>query len=217
MGRRARATGAKPYLHGAMNVVSTLVLCLAIGRLICVLCPSQDDHDSNDQRVPKWMPTPGQDERRHTSLSGGRHDESGPRHALTTDDVLRGVKIPIHEQHQNLRQRRAVEGERAANKKPQPVAVESSYESPTSRRAGSPSGGSGAAWGLGRRVLIFTMDSLQDRVALASKGGPAGEIKIRESLSAALKEAGVEVSRCWLGVGGVCIALSFSVRHPELN
>ena len=38
------------------------------------------------------------------------------------------------------------------------------------------------------------MDSLADRVELAAKGGPAGEIKIRESLSKALEEAGVEVS-----------------------
>ena len=182
-----------------MNVVSTLVLCLAVGRLVFVLRPPQDDRDSNHQRVPKWMPTPRQDERRHTSLSGGRHDESGHRHAVTTDDVLRGVMIPMHEQQQYLRQRRAEEGERAANyNKQQAVVVESGYKSPTSRRAGSPSGGSDAAWGLGRRVLIFTMDSLQDRVALASKGGPAGEIKIRESLSAALKEAGVEVSRCFV-------------------
>lgn len=38
------------------------------------------------------------------------------------------------------------------------------------------------------------MDSLADRVELAARGGPAGEIKIRESLSKALEEAGVEVS-----------------------
>lgn len=38
------------------------------------------------------------------------------------------------------------------------------------------------------------MDSLADRVELAARGGPAGEIKIRESLSRALEEAGVEAS-----------------------
>lgn len=190
MGRRA-----KPYLPGALNVVSTLVLCFAIGRLLYVLRPFQDilgrNHD-NDQRVPKWLPPPRQDERRHSSLPR-RHHESGHHHHAPTDDVLRGVMIPIHEQQQHLRQRRAEEGERAADNKQQTaVVVESGYSK--SHRAGSPSEGGGSAWGLGKRVLIFTMDSLQDRVALASRGGPAGEIKIRESLSAALTEAGVEVN-----------------------
>lgn len=201
MGRRA-----KPYLHGAMNVASTLVLCLAVGRLIFVLRPSQDvlgrDQDSSSpQRVPKWLPTPKQDERRHSSPSGVRghhHEQSGHRVAVTTDDVLRGVMIQTQEEQQYLRQRRAEEGERAAdnsNKQQGAVVVDSGDGRTTNRRAGSPSGGSGdVAWGLGKRVLIFTMDSLQDRVALASKGGPAGEIKIRESLSAALKDAGVEVN-----------------------
>lgn len=200
MGRRA-----KPYLHGAMNVASTLVLCLAVGRLIFVLRPSQDvlgrDQDSSPQRVPKWLPTPKQDERRHSSPSGVRghhHDEqSGHRVPVTTDDVLRGVVIQTQEEQQYLRQRRAEERERAADNsnKQQGAVVDSGYRRTTNGRARLPSGGSGdVAWGLGKRVLIFTMDSLQDRVALASKGGPAGEIKIRESLSAALKDAGVEVS-----------------------
>ena len=78
--------------------------------------------------------------------------------------------------------------------------VENGYRS---HRLSGPGGGADA-WGMGMRVLIFTMDSLQDRVALASKGGPAGEIKIRESLSAALSEAGVQVE-FWVGqLGGVC-------------
>lgn len=48
-------------------------------------------------------------------------------------------------------------------------------------------------WGTGKRVLIFTMDSLAKFVAAAARGGPAGEIKIRESLTTSLTEAGVQV------------------------
>lgn len=51
----------------------------------------------------------------------------------------------------------------------------------------------GQLWGDGYRVLIFTMDSLAKTVAAAAKGGPAGEIKIRESLTASLREGGVQV------------------------
>lgn len=186
MGRRA-----KPYLHGAMNVVSALVLCLAVGRLVYVL--RGRDLDNSHQRVPKWMPTPKQEEPRYGHPESGHH-----HHTVTTDDVLRGVMIPAHEQQQHLRQRPAGEGEReraAELHNKQAVVVESGYRSTTSRRVELPGeAGKDGAWGLGKRVLIFTMDSLQDRVALASKGGPAGEIKIRESLSAALKEAGVEVN-----------------------
>ncbi|CAM9101621.1 unnamed protein product [Discosporangium mesarthrocarpum] len=44
-----------------------------------------------------------------------------------------------------------------------------------------------------RRALIFTMDSLKERVELAKKGGPAGEIKIRRSLTKALEAMGIQV------------------------
>lgn len=49
-------------------------------------------------------------------------------------------------------------------------------------------------WGAGKTVLIFTMDSLAKFVAAAARGGPAGEIKIRESLMTSLTEAGVQVT-----------------------
>lgn len=49
-------------------------------------------------------------------------------------------------------------------------------------------------WGKGKKVLIFTMDSLDKTVAAANRGGPAGEIKVRESLTKSLKEAGVQVT-----------------------
>lgn len=184
MGRRANKT----YVHGVMNVLSTLVLCLAFGRLVYVLRPSQDTSLSGrDHKVPKWLPSPP------------RQDDRYPRQAdsITTDDVLRGAVIPLHEQQQHLRQRRTEEGARVDK---EAVVVENGYRS---HRLSGPGGGADA-WGMGMRVLIFTMDSLQDRVALASKGGPAGEIKIRESLSAALSEAGVQVE-FWVGqLGGVC-------------
>lgn len=48
-------------------------------------------------------------------------------------------------------------------------------------------------WGVGMKVLIFTMDSLEERMQLAAKGGPAGEIKVRKRLTKSLLEAGVEV------------------------
>lgn len=48
-------------------------------------------------------------------------------------------------------------------------------------------------WGIGSKVLLFTMDSLDKTVQAASRGGPAGEIKIRESLTTSLREAGVQV------------------------
>lgn len=50
-----------------------------------------------------------------------------------------------------------------------------------------------AKWGSGKTVLIFTMDSLQDTIESAARGGPAGEIKIRESMMKGLTEAGVQV------------------------
>ncbi|CAN0056299.1 unnamed protein product, partial [Choristocarpus tenellus] len=37
------------------------------------------------------------------------------------------------------------------------------------------------------------MDSLQERIEAAKRGGPAGEIKIRRSLTEALETIGIEV------------------------
>lgn len=44
----------------------------------------------------------------------------------------------------------------------------------------------------GGRALIFTMDSIQSYVDASRKGGPAGEILVRRSLEAGLRELGVE-------------------------
>lgn len=47
-----------------------------------------------------------------------------------------------------------------------------------------------------RRVFLFTMDSISAYVSAAGSGGPAGEITVRESLTAALAGMGVEVVIC---------------------
>lgn len=158
-------------MNGAMNVISTLVLCLTVGRLLFVIHSSQENSGQRQQRVPEWMPTPKEVEPRrtvpyrHKAISHFEDHHTGVVLVEPQQPNLRGMNLERRDGGELLHMRESGFGE----------------QSP------------GDEWGAGMRVLIFTMDSLQDRVALAAKGGPAGEIKIRESLTRSLEEAGVEV------------------------
>lgn len=185
-------------LHAVMNVVSSVLLLAAVGRLLFVIRkPPFDKTDVHKTKTTtpaasQWMLLQQQQQqlqqqqqdqwtaqrkKPHTLTRGGRGSEAAPMSAeqlelpLAVDSLDRQFDLTAASSggYKTAQDRREEEGE------------------------GDEEGA--LAWGarLKGRVLIFTMDSLQDRVALAARGGPAGEIKVRESLTASLLEAGVEV------------------------
>eukprot|EP00903_Cladosiphon_okamuranus_P019898 g18289.t1 len=199
-------------LHGAMNVMSSMLLCLAFGRLIVVLfgagiqSTTKNNSPAASHRVPAWFPTPQPQlkkdnyehrpvaSQRTAAYDAGRRGEAMPAQLEQLSNNLRGGGLENFDMHgfgNSLRPIPPVDPDRGSSS--------SSRSSSTGEGmvVGSGSGGfssaSYVAWAQGMRVLVFTMDSMHDTVARSKRGGPAGEIFVRESLTDALVEAGAEV------------------------
>lgn len=194
---------ARPHgqpVRGAMNVISSLLLYLTVGRLLFVLrgAPKSQNH-------PGWKPKidqlgqgpPARGYHRRTTsqnkaYSAGRRGEAMPSELqVQLSNSLRGSggpdDFPVSGDPRSVEppgdRRDSVGGSRVTNGGSSDIGG-ASYTGLNRR---------GSAWGKGMRVLIYTMDSIQTTVAKSMKGGPAGEIIIRESLTRSLTEAGVEV------------------------
>ncbi|CAM9243725.1 unnamed protein product [Ectocarpus fasciculatus] len=187
-------------VRGAMNAISSLLLYLTVGRLLFVLRAAP-----KSQNRPGWNP-------KVDHLGQGPHPQGYHRRTTTSRNTAysagrRGEAIPTELQVQLSNSLRGSGGP-----DDNPVIGEPRSFAPGDRRdsvgsvrvnngGSSDIGGAsstglnrrGYVWGKGMRVLIYTMDSIQTTVAKSMKGGPAGEIIIRESLTRTLAEAGVEV------------------------
>lgn len=202
-----------PPLHSAMNVISSLLLCLTLGRLFFVLRPpgSTRSSDSNGvNRVPNWLPTPPQPEKRYPNVQGPTQQQENRHNKAASQSVAysagrRGEVMPEELQMQlsnSLRRGSGVgdyylkfgDGQRSTTRLGNRRASGGGSSSSSSDSNNRVTAGT-YTWGQGMRVLIFTMDSIQDAVAKSKRGGAAGEIIVRESLTNALTEAGVQV-RC---------------------
>lgn len=200
-----RGSGA---LHGAMNVMSSLLLCLTFGRLLVVLYgagfATRSSSPAGNNRVPEWLPSPPQPGKADPLM---QQPDNLPRPATSQRTAAyvagrRGEAMPAELQQlsNNLRASAAGDAHAFGNSLRSVTRLddrESSSSSGSHRGVvGSNSGGVSSttyAWGQGMRVLIFTMDSIQDVVARSTRGGPAGEIIVRESLTQTLIEAGAQV------------------------
>ena len=195
-------------LHGAMNIMSSVLLCLTFGRLLVVIWGAAESRSTRpvaNNPVPMWLPAPQQQPRKDHHFSQ-QHDYQ--HHPATNQRIAayaagrRGEAMPaeMEQMSNNLRGSDPEDLQHAFGNSlrsiPQP---DHGGSSSSSSRAvvGSSSGGGASsatyAWGEGMRVLVFTMDSIRDVVAKSKRGGPAGEIIIRESLTDTLVEAGVQV------------------------
>ncbi|CAM9146528.1 unnamed protein product [Ectocarpus sp. 12 AP-2014] len=193
---------ARPHgkpARGALNVISSLLLYLSVGRLLFVLRPGWNPSRNQQPKIDQLgqgPPAHGYHHRRTTSqntaYSAGRRGQAMPAELqMHLSNSLHGSggpdDFPVFGDPRSFAppgdRRDSVGGFRVSN------------------RGSSGIGGAshtgldhrGLVWGKGMRVLIYTMDSIQTTVAKSMKGGPAGEIIIRESLTRTLTEAGVEV------------------------
>lgn len=156
--------------HRFMNFFSTLLLIVSIGRLVFFLYVPRPERNWEHERG-----TAVKTHMRRDAISRN----TGSERSMYQDHISRLSKGLMRPPKVNTGRYSSLRG----NEQPAIDNLQS---------AGIASGINGG-WGVGGRVLIFTMDSLKKTVASAARGGPAGEIKIRESLTAALKEAGVQV------------------------
>lgn len=208
-------------LNGVMNVVSTFFLLVAIMRLILVLrSPSPElrfedmtnaNGRSDSAMRPNTAPLKDRTSPRRTPTSPGHRDS---KNSFQRVDVDGSVEHAITAQQRLGLRRGAADGaDKQADSLGSSLGIlqnggrsfadryEADKHDRHSRSSSASSISNGATkreggdvWGVGKRVLIFTMDSLDKTVKAAARGGPAGEIKIRESLSQALVEAGVQVT-----------------------
>ncbi|CAM9352415.1 unnamed protein product [Scytosiphon promiscuus] len=188
MGRRGKVLSR----HGPMNVLSSFILCMTLGRLFFVLRPERLASPSKVEPAFFLMPdlSPGlqhqQQEKGHQTARGSEQWHKHHRKVM----VQRGDTVPAELQGVSNRLRGAGLGRSHSSGDPR-TSVTSS--------AGDDGGGMNAlrrgksGWGEGMKALVFTMDSTTERVAKSKEGGAAGEIIVRESLTMALSEAGVEV------------------------
>lgn len=177
------------------NVLFTCILLAAIGRVMFVL------HWSPEKR-PRSSFRDKSDTKSSPSIAA-RHDLWRDR-ITTTNREAGGGWHPRQVGHawassgrDDSPTRETLEwGDKQVAQYPQPMARQRQNDFEPSQLSswdGRREGGKEPKWGSGKKVLIFTMDSLEDTVARAKLGGPAGEIKIRESLIKSLTEAGVQV------------------------
>ncbi|CAM9469783.1 unnamed protein product, partial [Pylaiella littoralis] len=201
-----------PPLHGAMNVISSLLLFLTLGRLFFVLRPhgSKQSQETDNNRVPDWLPTPQQQPQKGHPPTQRLTRQQDSRRKSNSQSVAhsagrRGDAMPAELQTQfsnNLREGSGVGGYRKSGDNThqrqrsttRPVNRRSRREGrSSSSSSNSHDSADNYAWGQGMRVLVFTMDSMSDIVAKSKTGGAAGEIIVKESLTNALTEAGVQV------------------------
>lgn len=212
MGKRERP----PLHHGTMNVISSLLLCLTLGRLFFVLHPpgNKRSPETKVNRVPDWLPVPQQQPQRSYPAVQGLGGQQNNRHKSTSQSMAysagrRGDDMPAELKMQfsnNLRRGSDVGDYRKfAHKQSSTMRLGSRRASGGSNLSNSGSNSRAStenyAWGQGMRVLVYTMDSMPDVVAKSKTGGAAGEVIVRESLTKALTEAGVQVRlqhRCHL-------------------
>lgn len=193
--RRPANNSTAPYVT-AINVISLAVLAITCLRVAAVLRGrakggSGSGSGVGDSRVPAWMPPPQQtDQSPWGRATVAVASAQGPEAAASMGQQQGHEKALRRETPGLRRGRRGATGESSESSGGKPFLQQALY-------GASPAGGTifedNRSWGVGVKVLIFTMDSLTDRVELAGKGGPAGEIKIRESLTKSLVEAGAEV------------------------
>jgi hypothetical protein len=106
-----------------------------------------------------------------------------PEAATNSINVKHGSRDTAHAGDSN--------NNKGGTKKGDPV---SSLSSRVDKEKRSESGGSDSGSGISaKRALVFTMDSISAYEADSKRGGAAGEIRVRESVQAALKQLGVEV------------------------
>lgn len=156
--------------HRFMNFFSTLLLLVSIGRLAFILWVPRPERNWRHERG-----TAVKTDMRRDAISRNKDSER----TLYQDHISRLRNELMRHPKVNTGRDSSLRG----------------YEHPAIDNLQSVGIASGInrGWGVGGRVLIFTMDSLKKTIASAARGGPAGEIKIRESLTAALQEAGVQV------------------------
>lgn len=197
-----------------MNVVSSLLLCLTLGRLFFVIHPPGNKRPSETKvnRVPEWLPVPQQQpQRSYPAVQGLGRQQPNNRHKSTSQSMAysagrRGDDMPAKLQTQfsnNLRRgsgvgdyRKFGDKQRSTTRFGSRRASRGSSSSISSSGSNSRATAENYAWGQGMRVLVFTMDSMPDAAAKSTTGGAAGERIVRESLTNALTEAGVQVRLC---------------------
>lgn len=197
----------RPALHhGAVGIVSLLLLCLTLGNWFFVLHPLGNKRlpETKGNGVPDWLPAlQQQPQRSYPAVQWlGRQQHKSTSQSMAYSSSRRDDVMPAEFQthiSNNLRRESVVRDYRRFGEKQRPPTRHGSWRS---SRGGTSSRGRGSnsraaaknhAWGKGMTVLIFTVDSLTDVVAKSKTGGPAGEIIVRESLTTALTEAGVQV------------------------
>lgn len=217
-------------MHGAMNIMSSLLLCLTFGRLLVVLygagfaaqsTTSSSSSPAGSNPVPNWLPPPQQQpEDRHLTQ---QHDyQHRPATSQRTAYVAgrRGEAMPADLEQLSNHLRASGLGDLHAFGNSARSISRLDHRDSSRGVVGSSDGSSDAssathAWGQGMRVLIFTMDSIQDAVAKSKKGGPAGEIIVRESLANTLTEAGVQVCVVFTDLFQDHLVLFWTLHIPE--
>lgn len=185
-------------MHGFMNVVSSLLLLVSVGRLLYVIRKPplhRNDTPTQAKAASQWLlpQQQQQEQEQHQQHQQGIPLDNEPD--TQPDTLVRGDRAseaaPVGSSEQ-----KKPELALTVDKHFGQAAVSSNGFNVVQSSRGRAEGEEGdLTWGarLKGRVLVFTMDSLADTVALAARGGPSGEIKVRESLTASLLEAGVEV------------------------
>eukprot|EP00752_Nemacystus_decipiens_P010661 g9493.t1 len=195
-------------LHGAMNIMSLVLLCLTFGRLLVVLYgagfAARSSPVVEENPVPSWLPAPQLQPRSDHPFSPQHDHQQRPatsKRTVAYDAGRRGEAMPAEEMEQLSNHLRGGNFQYSSRN-----SVSRSIPKLDNGGTGSSSGSKGMvgssgdglssavrAWGEGMRVLVFTMDSIRDVVARSKRGGPAGEIIVRESLTNSLFEAGAQV------------------------
>lgn len=183
-------------MQGFMNVVSSLLLLVSVGRLLYVMRKpplQRNDTPTQATAASQWLLQQQQEQQQQQKQQQGIPPDNEPD--TQPDTRVRGDRAseaaPVLSSEQEKPELALTVDRHFA----QMAASLTGYNGMQSSHGGAEGEEGDLKWGarLKGRVLVFTMDSLADRVALAARGGPAGEIKVRESLTASLLEAGVEV------------------------
>jgi len=207
--RMGKPRGSTSPLHGAMNIISSLLLCLTFGRLVIVLYRyfETSSEITGNNRVPFWFPPP--------QPHGGKGPLTQKYHRLHASSQLtaygagrRGEAMPaeLETQLSNLRESHAFFGDsQRSNVRlwDRTITKEgfgySSSSSSSVRGVSGSATGSGVAsptyaWGRGMKVLVCAVDAMHEN-AVGSTSVLAAENMLRESLTDTLIEAGVQVRR----------------------
>lgn len=186
--------------QGPINVLLCFTVCMTLGRLIFILRPERKFHSPVrpvvHRMTPDLLPGP-QQQKGHRTAPGLTQWERHHLKATVPDTAYvagrRGEAMPT-EMYRFSTRRGTEDGHHVSREDPgHPVGSGRNGDYGDSRGVMNGLERGRPHWGEGMRVLIFTMDSLAKTVAKSNQGGAAGEIIVRESLTMALREAGVKV------------------------